>query len=112
MGRYPIDTIGLGNASEYSRIRMPKPPQNNTTFTIFSPAFEASSSFKTSRRSAATSNLFLQPGLAAKMAILLSAQLIRKPPRRQFYVVVGEDGILGNVALELTAFDQSLRQVA
>jgi hypothetical protein len=27
-------TIGLGTASEYSRSRMPKPPQNSTTFMI------------------------------------------------------------------------------
>ena len=27
-------TIGLGTASEYSRMRIPKPPQNRTTFII------------------------------------------------------------------------------
>src|SRR6266513_1739025 len=112
MGRYPIGAIGFGKASEYSRIRMPKPPQNNTTFTIFSPACEALSSLKTNCGSAAASDFFLQPDLAAKMAILLGAQLVRKSARRQFYVVVCEDGVLGNVALELAAFDQSLRQVA
>jgi hypothetical protein len=32
MGRYPIGTIGFGIDSEYSRSRMPNPPQNKTTF--------------------------------------------------------------------------------
>src|SRR4051812_442365 len=29
-----MGTIGLGTASEYSRIRIPNPPQNRTTFII------------------------------------------------------------------------------
>src|SRR2546423_12240663 len=32
IGREPIGTIGLGIASEYSRRRRPRPPQNTTTF--------------------------------------------------------------------------------
>src|SRR5262245_32657725 len=31
-GRYPIGTMGFGMVSEYSRIRVPRPPQNRTTF--------------------------------------------------------------------------------
>jgi hypothetical protein len=27
-----MGTIGFGTASEYSRMRIPSPPQNNTTF--------------------------------------------------------------------------------
>src|SRR4029077_11067590 len=33
-GRYPIGTIGLGTISEYSRMRVPRPPQKSTTFII------------------------------------------------------------------------------
>src|SRR5216683_2938592 len=32
IGCDPIGTIGLGMASEYSRIRVPRPPQKRTTF--------------------------------------------------------------------------------
>src|SRR5687767_7699233 len=32
IGRYPIGTMGFGMFSEYSRIRIPNPPQNKTTF--------------------------------------------------------------------------------
>ena len=32
IGRWPIGTIGLGMASEYSRSRSPRPPQKITTF--------------------------------------------------------------------------------
>src|SRR4030095_9170155 len=32
MGRYPMFTMGLGMVSENSRSRIPKPPQNRTTF--------------------------------------------------------------------------------
>src|SRR5882724_12700023 len=63
------------------------------------------------RRNASTGAQFFQPSLTAKMAILLGAQLIREPARRQFHVVVREDCILCNIALEFTGFDQSFRQV-
>ena len=32
IGRCPTSTSGLGMVSEYSRRRIPMPPQNNTTF--------------------------------------------------------------------------------
>src|SRR5687767_2938959 len=32
MGRWPMLTIDFGIVSEYSRSRVPKPPQNRTTF--------------------------------------------------------------------------------
>src|SRR5206468_5789119 len=104
MGRYPIGTIGFGKASEYSRIRMPKPPQNKTTFTIFSPAFEALSSFKTCCRSAVTLDPFLQPGLAAKMAILLGAQLIAQAALRQFNVRIRNWLVFGYISKQSAPF--------
>src|SRR5689334_16633079 len=36
IGRVPSITRGFGNVSEYSRIRMPKPPQKRTTFIVWS----------------------------------------------------------------------------
>jgi hypothetical protein len=35
LSRFPTIAIGLGRASEYSRIRMPMPPQKSTTFILF-----------------------------------------------------------------------------
>src|SRR6266850_207869 len=104
MGRYPIATIGLGKASEYSRIRMPKPPQNRTTFTMSSPVFEALSSFKTSRRSAVTLDPFLQSGLAAKMAILLGAQLIAQAALGQFNVRIRNRLVFGYISKQPAPF--------
>jgi hypothetical protein len=37
-----MGTIGFGRASEYSRIRIPKPPQKSTTFIVASEFFALS----------------------------------------------------------------------
>src|SRR5574338_981458 len=42
MGRGPMLTMGLGMVSEYSRRRVPNPPQKRTTFTIDPPWSRAS----------------------------------------------------------------------
>src|SRR5581483_1871960 len=42
MGRGPMLTMGLGMVSEYSRSRVPNPPQKRTTFTIDPPLSRAS----------------------------------------------------------------------
>src|ERR1044071_8698148 len=104
MGRYPIGTIGLGKASEYSRLRMPRPPQNRTNFTMFSPVFVAISSLKTSRRSAVALNLFLRLGLAAKMPILLGTQLIAQAALRQFNVRVRNRLVFGYISSQSPPF--------
>src|SRR4051812_16201430 len=38
IGRYPIGTMGFGTVSEYSRMRIPSPPQNRTTFIASPPS--------------------------------------------------------------------------
>src|SRR5581483_9295424 len=98
MGRYPIGTMGLGKTSEYSRMRMPKPPQNRTTFTMCSPVFAALSSCKTSGRSPVALDPLLRPGPAAKMAILLGAQLIAQAALRQFNVRIRNRLVFGYIS--------------
>src|SRR6266700_1582493 len=98
MGRYPMATIGLGKASEYSRIRMPKPPQNRTTFTMSSPVFEALSSLKTAAAQLLLFIISSRQGLAAKMAALLGAQLIAQAALRQFNVSIRNWLVFGQIS--------------
>src|SRR2546428_433004 len=53
----------------------------------------------------------LQPCLAAKMTILLGAQLIRQAILGQVDVVIRQDGIFADRPLESAALDQSLGQI-
>ena len=69
-----------------------------------SPVFEALSSLKTSRRSAVTLDHFLRPGLAAKMATLLGAQLIAQAALRQFNVRIRNWLVFGYISNQSAPF--------
>src|SRR5690348_4794830 len=95
MGRWPMCTMGLGRSSA-SRIRMPCPPQNKTTFikTLrlrpFSPA--------AARQGGRCAYDLLQPAFAAEVTVLLRPQLVAQPIRRQCDIFVSDDRVFGHVA--------------
>jgi hypothetical protein len=71
---------------------------------LSSPVFEALSSLKTSRRSVVTLDDFLQPGLAAKMATLLGAQLIAQAPLWQVNVRIRNWLVFGYTSKQSAPF--------
>src|SRR5215831_15930047 len=103
-------TMGLGMRSEYSRNRMPRPPQKRTTFMPRDPppAYPPSSR----RTSSAHSESLLEPGLAPEVTVLLRAQPVSEPIRRQRHVVVREDLVLLHSARQRAALHQPLWQVS
>src|SRR2546422_2465074 len=60
IGRYPILTIGFGIVSEYSRSRVPRPPQKITTF-MPAPPLPPCRDVVTSRRCPASSHSPVYP---------------------------------------------------
>src|SRR5712692_3143964 len=87
------------------------PPQKITTFTGF-PLSDAALGRRVALRPARCAQKLFQPALVAEMPVLLRAQPIGDPPFGQLDVVVCEDLVLRDAALQLAAFDQPLRQIA
>src|SRR5277367_3800032 len=82
--------MGFGTDSEYSRSRIPKPPQKRTTFTAF-----------------LLNGLPSAPGRPGKMGVLFGAQLIYQSTFRQNHIGIRERLIFRNVALQLAAFREA-----
>src|SRR5438128_7175235 len=108
-------TIAFGTVSEYSRSRVPRPPQKRTTF------IETSSTERSDfRQLGVASGLaggpralqsLLEPALATEVPVLLGQQPVCQTSYRQLHVVVGEHLVLCDFTRELAALHQPLGKV-
>src|SRR5437588_9485519 len=91
--------MGLGIASENSRMRMPNPPQKRTTFIVCANQFGSWINF--------ADNHVFQPCFAAEMTVLLGAEAIGHTVRWQLDVGISNDRIFIDVALEFATLDDA-----
>src|SRR5437667_4859678 len=108
-------TIAFGTVSEYSRSRVPRPPQKRTTF------IETSSTERSDfRERGVASGLacgpravqsLVEPGLAPEVPVLVGPQPVCQTSCWQLYIVVGEHLVLCDFTRELAALHQPLRKV-
>src|SRR5882724_10429388 len=103
--------------SEYSRSRIPSPPQKMTTFTRTPHQSRPDTSARLGRPGsrAPTRSLrevLLEPGLASEVPVLLSAQDVGDPPLGQLDVGVGQHLVSGDVAPQLASLDEALGEIA
>src|SRR2546422_10838550 len=109
-------TIAFGTVSEYSRGRVPRPPQKRTTF------IETSSTERSDFRELGVASglaggpralqSLLEPALASEVPVLLGPQPVCQTSCWQLYIVVGQHLVLRDVTPELAALHQSLGKVA
>src|SRR5260370_12605087 len=107
--------------SEYSRRRIPRPPQKITTFTRLPPAPLArlpahSGAHLAGPHPCATTcavlEVIVEPGLVAEVTVLLRAEPVGDAALGQLDVSIGEHLGLGDVVLQLAALDQPFGQIA
>src|SRR6267142_3244949 len=103
--------------SEYSRSRIPSPPQKMTTFTRTPPQSPPGSSAHLGRRrgrppAPSLREVLFEPGLAAEVPVLLGAQRVGDSPLGQLDVGVGQHLVPGDVARQLASLDQPLGEIA
>src|ERR1041385_8809265 len=92
--------MGLGMSSA-SRIRIPRPPQNKTTFiVVLVPLCLCVDCYQ-----------LFKPSLTAEMLVLLGTELVSQTPRRQRDVTVSNHAVFRNVVLQHAAFYQDFRQI-
>src|SRR5256885_3804672 len=105
-------TIAFGTVSEYSRSRVPRPPQKRTTF------IETSSTERSDFRELGVASglaggpralqSLVEPGLAPEVPVLLGPQPVCQASCRQLHLVVGQHLVLRDFTRELAALHQAL----
>src|SRR5438128_11670844 len=105
----------FGIVSEYSRSRVPRPPQNRTTF------IEISSTERSDVRELGVASgpaggprvlqSLFEPGLAPEVPVLLGPQPVCQASCGQLHVVVGQHLVLRNITPEPAALHEALRKV-
>src|SRR2546422_11344001 len=108
-------TIAFGTVSEYSRSRVPRPPQKRTTF------IETSSTERSDFRELGVASglaggpgalqSLLEPALAPEVPVLLGPQPVCQTSCWQLHVVVCEHLVLPDVVPEPAALHQALGKV-
>src|SRR5437667_6622938 len=109
-------TIAFGTVSEYSRSRVPRPPQKRTTF------IETSSTERSDFRELGVASglaggpralqSLLEPALSPEVPVLLGPQPVCQTSGWQFHIVVGQHLVLRDFVPELAALHQPFGKVA
>src|SRR3989442_16012659 len=107
--------IAFGTVSEYSRSRVPRPPQKRTTF------IETSSTERSDFRELGVASglaggpralkSLLEPALASEVPVLLGPQPVCQTSCWQLYIVVGQHLVLRDVTPEPAALHEALWKV-
>src|SRR2546427_367222 len=108
-------TIAFGTVSEYSRSRVPRPPQKRTTF------IETSSTKRSDFRELGVASglaggpralqSLLEPALAPEVPVLLGPQPVFQTSCWQLYIVVGPHLVLRDVTPKPSALHEALWKV-
>src|SRR2546427_11380448 len=105
-------TIAFGTVSEYSRSRVPRPPQKRTTF------IETSSTERSDFRELGVASglaggpralqSLLEPALPPAVPVLLGPHPVRQTACRQRYILVGQHLVLRDVTPEPAPLPEAL----
>src|SRR5689334_13482472 len=105
MGWWPIGTRGFGRSSEYSRRRVPIPPQNRTTFMVVS--FDESRACASRRSVDRAARAGLRAWLEGERGELLGAEHVAVTAGRELDVLHRDRLVLRDVLEQPRAFGEA-----